>query len=407
MAYIGLDLGSSYTKIALMEGGHVLSEQQLPTPTPFEFSKLRYEIDADTYFAQIFTLLQAYTARGKDGIFISTQMHGYVLSDETFKPITPYISWQDKLGEIHLPQIAHLLNKFDLATSGVPLKGNLALCSLLARILNGYIIPKGTLFNSLGGYVIGRLTGKHVCHITNAAPTGLVDVLQGCWNTNLIKDSGLSVLKFPKIVHDIKPIGIWGNSSVHPDFGDQQVCAFGAELLPEKSLHINIGTAGLIGCLTPNWQQGNFENRPWIQPGSFLRTISGLPGGRHVEIFKKNLESALHESNIFINNSNMWHFMSSLDMSLLGNTVPILFGQSSVDTIVRNFYHSIIERYSKAAEQLHLQIGHLRFSGGCIVKNNVLRDMFADKFRVEYCTDDFNVMKGILSIIAQYEVNYL
>lgn len=69
----------------------------------------------------------------------------------------------------------------------------------------------------------------------------------------------------------------------------------GASLTPEKTLHISVGTAGLMGVLTNAWEVGAWENRPWLTPGMYLRTVSGLPGGRHMAGLEALLRAAVRD----------------------------------------------------------------------------------------------------------------
>ena len=151
MRMIALDLGSTFTKAALLTAGKVQAERQIPTPTALLKDPDRYEIDAEVYYRQVVSLIDAFMDDMPiDGILFSTQMHGYILTDAAMKPITPYISWQDKLGAKHLPAIREFLMDVDVYPSGVPLKGNLAVCSLLARRAEGEEIPEGAYFHTLG-----------------------------------------------------------------------------------------------------------------------------------------------------------------------------------------------------------------------------------------------------------------
>ena len=170
----------------------MLQERSVPTPMPKDTTGLRFEIDAEAYFRQVQTALEYYLPQKPGALLLSTQMHGCVLTDAAFQPLTPYISWRDGMGQNRLEDICTLVGKDATAPSGVPLKGNLALCALLSRRMSGDALPVRARFCTLGGYVIGRLTGEHVCHMTNAAPTGLVDVQNKRWNQPLLLRAGLA-----------------------------------------------------------------------------------------------------------------------------------------------------------------------------------------------------------------------
>lgn len=355
MRMIALDLGSTFTKAALLTDEMVQAERQLPTPAALLQGHERYEIDAEVYFQQVVSLIDGFMDDMPiDGILFSTQMHGYILTDAAMKPITPYVSWQDKLGANHLDSIRKFLTDTDVYPSGVPLKGNLAVCSLLARRAEGEEIPEGAYFHTLGGYIIARLTGRHVCHMTNAAPTGLADIRNGGWNDVLLKRAGLFVLRMPEIIDSIKPVGMYRGIKVYPDIGDQQVCAYGADLQLEHSLHVNVGTAGLLGGLCKGFKVDRCESRPWLGKGCYLRTVSGLLGGRHIQALRETYNGSDDE---------VWAMLTRTpDMKASG------------------IYREVADSYREAAERMDFPVGELCYTGGCVLKNPALRDAIEARF---------------------------
>ncbi len=375
MAYIGLDLGSSYTKAAWLEEGRVLWETRVRVPAAIN-APPRYEIDAEVYYRHVMAVLRPMMAEAAaEGILLSTQMHGFVLTDARFQPLTPYVSWQDGLGQACLAQIRTLLDEADVRPSGVPLKGNLALCALLARCMQGFSLPRGALFHTLGGYIIARLTGRHVCHVTNAAPTGLCDVQGGCWNEALLQKTGLNMLRMPELVLAMTPVAAYRGVPVYPDLGDQQVCAFGARLEEEHSLHVNVGTAGLLGAVCRGFLLNGCESRPYLQSGCYLRTVSGLMGGRQVEAMRQTLSGTKAE---------VWRMMTE---------API--------PAVQALYRQMADEYAQAAERMRVEVRSLRYSGGCAAKNPALRACIEKRFALPVGEKMavYDIWQGMLRLI--------
>lgn len=396
MKYIALDLGSTYTKIAYITDGKICAECQKKTPEKLDSSSDSYEIDASVYYESVYELLATYITPDISGILIATQMHGFVLTDAAFTPITPYISWQDKQGTRYLSEIQKSLGHDCVKPCGVPLKGNLALCSLLARINNGLVIPDGTLFNTLGGYIIGKLTGSHVCHITNAAPTGLANLFTGNWNYQLIEKARLENLQFPTIETDLNPVGFFGNIRVYADMGDQQVCALGANLAPDNTLHINIGTAGLIGYLTKSWASGVFETRPWITKDMYLLTISGLPGGRNLYKINTFLQDLVKKiTGEKPTEEQVWKFISEAANTAGASSFDELFA-ADISQFVPTIMNNIASAYWKAANNMHVNIGSISFSGGCTKKNPALRFALKQAFSAEDNGLTSDIMHGMV-----------
>lgn len=398
MRYLALDLGSTYTKAALMEGGEILRQTSQPTPPPVNTAQGRYEIDAEEYFAQAQRILEELRDGETRALLISTQMHGCLLTDDAFRPLTPYISWRDGLGAAKLADIRSLLGEESVAPSGVPLKGNLALCALLARRMLGDALPQKARLCTLGGYIIGRLTGEHVCHMTNAAPTGLADVRAGGWNLPLIDRAGLGGLTLPRVVCDVQPVGRWQGIDVYPDLGDQQVCAAGANLTPETSLHISVGTAGLIGGLTAQWARGSYESRPWIAPGLYLRTVSGLPGGRHMAGLAQLMLGFARRLGAQAQEDDVWRLLTACNAPMQAGADPWNRLTFPPEEWVAALYADFAEAYAQAAQRLMLPIQQVAFSGGCAAKNPALRAAVCRAFGCRDPQADHDAMRGLAAI---------
>lgn len=398
MRYLALDLGSSWTKTALLEDGNVLQERSVPTPLPKDTTGLRFEIDAEAYFRQVQTALEYYLPQKPGALLLSTQMHGCVLTDAAFQPLTPYISWRDEMGQNRLEDICTLVGKDATAPSGVPLKGNLALCALLSRRMSGDALPVRARFCTLGGYVIGRLTGEHVCHMTNAAPTGLVDVQNKRWNQPLLLRAGLDGWQYPRLIHDLSPVGEWRDALVYADLGDQQVCAAGAGLKPEQTLHISLGTAGLIGMLTPQWESGPYENRPYVLPGVYLRTVSGLPGGRHMEGLATLLQEVTRSlTGCHVSRQAVWDLLTQhTQPGAAGNLWDILSQPAS--SMLGAYYAAFAKAYVDGVQKLCFSPREIAFSGGAASQNPSLRKALSAALGCTVVPGDHSIWQGMAAI---------
>ena len=396
MHFLALDLGSSYTKCFVLEDGKCRESMQIPAEPLRKDGAARSEANAQSYYQDVRSLLAGMVTENTRGILFSTQMHGFVLADESFNPVSPYVSWQDRActeispwGNTWRQTLMELLDQQEFRNSGVPLKECLALCNLFARMKTGLSIPDGTRLCTLGGYMIGRLCGRHVCHISNAGPLGLADMKHGTWNARIIAAAGMERLIFPELLRDLSPCGtaeICGQCiEIYPDIGDQQVCAFGASLEPETGLHINIGTAGLIGAACAQWREGPFENRAWLKPGYYLRTVSGLPGGRDLN----NVQMYLAQRD-GLGTEEAWKRMCSAvciepsficwDFDDLGASVRSLPAWVSLEDAACSLYLEMAKRYKAAAQGMMDTITSIRFSGGGVLKNPALRKALLDQF---------------------------
>ena len=165
MVFAALDIGSTFIKSAVLDTDHlrVCGFEQIATP-PNNASRLtRCEIDGEALFTSVQQALHHLLDQKPDvkGILVCTQMHGYILTDRRFRPVTPYVTWQDRAstepgtdGLSTLERLQQAIPASMMDAAGVPLKANLAMCSLLARGK----APDDALFCTVGGYLLGRLS---------------------------------------------------------------------------------------------------------------------------------------------------------------------------------------------------------------------------------------------------------
>ena len=128
-------------------------------------------------------------------------MHGFVLGDT-------YVSWQDTSclkknpdGISYLDELKEKISREDMRRTGVYLKPSLGLCNLYAILGEGNQGREEEIF-TLGSYLIHRLTGRNCCHITNAAPWGLVDLETKDWDPELLRKLSFDRMRFPEIARE-------------------------------------------------------------------------------------------------------------------------------------------------------------------------------------------------------------
>ncbi|WP_127580285.1 sedoheptulokinase [Paenibacillus koleovorans] len=307
MAYIALDIGSSFIKSALLDvDRHEISMvTKLPAPGKLPNPKnAYYEIDADSIIDTVMQLIQSYLRKKLtvEGILIATQMQGFLLTDGQGRPITPYIPWQDERCLEMLPDgsasymevLRELIKPADLRRTGLDLKPGLALCNLF-QWLRTHTLPDGAtvMFHTLGSYLIHCLTGRHACHLTNAAATGFADIGAGAWNHAIIEAAGGGTLKFPEFKGETEPCGYYASDKgpipVFPDIGDHQASVLGSMAVSYNEIVLTIGTAGIMTRISNEPRTGAYEIRPYFK-GEVLQTVTRIPGGRNLDVLIEFIE---------------------------------------------------------------------------------------------------------------------
>lgn len=297
MKYLALDVGSSYIKYTVLDidNRRIGVIHRCCAPEPKIRSATRYEISPEDIWDLVERVIIQSVFQEDDlaGIVFSTQMHGFILADENKVPLTPYISWQDsRCLEMHegvdwLSRLAGLGCAEEMEEAGVGLKPNISMCNLYTVMQENDFSGKQVHFCTLGSYLIWKLTGHNICHITNGAPTGLINIVNGDWNRRLIEKLGYENIVFPGVEKELRPCGIChieGRAiTVFPDLGDHQVCVLGSHVRQDDEINISIGTAGLLSIISKDYQWRSGEVRPYFD-GMYLNTQRGLFGGRDLEV---------------------------------------------------------------------------------------------------------------------------
>nr|WP_122011798.1 FGGY family carbohydrate kinase [Maliibacterium massiliense] len=304
MKIIALDIGSSFTKSAIMDtaSGALLSKTRMPTPARLDTDDpTRFEVDADLIYDTVTQLIDAQLAQTREigGIFFSIQMHGYILS-RGLEAVTPYVSWQDAYADkprpegSHLARLQQLLGPDAVASMGTRYKSGIAACSLYARQQQHPIALEGLRFHTLGGYLIYRMSGgkAHACHLTSAAATGFADAPRGVWNARTIRLTGCDALTFPAIVPADRPLGSYRGVPLYCDIGDHQASVYGAGDDLASAAIITIGTAGIVCAVAPGFVHADMEVRPFFDEHC-LMTITRQPGGRVVDVIIDLIQDAV------------------------------------------------------------------------------------------------------------------
>ena len=332
MKYIGIDMGSTFTKAVLLDldRGAVLSHNSRPSPQRLASKPLlHYEVPAAILVENVKALIDDFAAEYDDiaGLVLSTQMHGFIYSVPGREDV--YISWQDMRcteqmpgrGESYLAWLQTQITPGDMADHGVYLKPALAMCNLYTLLHQEPSLPADGRLYTLGSYVIRALTGNNICHAGNAAPLGLLDVRHHRWDRALAERLGLGQIELPALAEsDYLCCGeyVSGNNRIRvfPDYGDTQVSALGSELR-DRDVFINLGTGAQVIRFTKTFDVGEYEIRPYFEH-TYLNTISNMPGGRNLNVLIRFLRDAAAEiTGTNVSEADVWaHIAPAPDAQL-------------------------------------------------------------------------------------------
>ncbi len=303
MRYIAFDIGSSFTKLAILDTAANTAQTVSHRPTLPRLSAPRghFAIDAAALLADVQSMLDEALDSGQTfgGIFFSTQMHGCILTRDD-APITPYITWQDARADIpradgvtDTVRLFEALGRETVFSMGTRFKAGLAACSLYSMLRDTPMDLSGARFETLGSYLISNLSdaSRHACHLTDAASTGFAIAAEGVWNQKVIDAVGVSALAFPEIVSETTPLGCYRGIPLFAAIGDHQASVYGSGDGIEHAVSLTIGTAAILCAVAPGYVRAEMEVRPFFE-NQCLMTYTRQPGGRVLDLIVEHLRDS-------------------------------------------------------------------------------------------------------------------
>lgn len=297
MTIVAIDIGSSFLKASFldMKQGKIINKISIPSPKR-QGRDRRFEVQAATYVKYTKEIIdKAISECGEiSGIMLATQMHGYIYSTSYNSECDVYVSWQDMRcldttpdGDTYMDKLHRIISPYDMENCGVYLKPSLAACNLFTTFAQELDLPRNGKLYTIGSYIIEKLTGRNICHPSNAAPLGLFNVKEMCWDKRQITLLGFDEVQLSDIAHEHYTLcGVYETRGqkipVFPDYGDQQVAVLGC--MPEaKDGIVNIATGCQVITVTDRFIPGSYELRPYFE-GYYLSTISNMPAGRGLDV---------------------------------------------------------------------------------------------------------------------------
>lgn len=295
MSFIGLDLGSTSIKAALLDpaAGTIshLRSRPFPDPVPGQ-PALWFEIDPEPVIAHVRDLIAELVDLSSapiHGLLGCGQMGGVILvAPDGQQHRTNYLSWRDqRVLETHsngsgtyFEELQRRTSEDNLTAIGRELRPG-STPGLLFWLRENGQLPAGTVAVNLSDYVLSRLCGTPPRQEATLA-LGTLDLQTRTWKHDWFDRLGLSDISWPELIAHDEPVGcckVAGQSiPCYPAIGDQQAALYGAELAAGE-LSLNISTGSQAAVLTQTLIPGDYQTRPYLG-GRYLNTITHLPAGR-------------------------------------------------------------------------------------------------------------------------------
>lgn len=261
--FIGIDLGTSATKLLLMdETGKihniVTKEYPLEYPQP-GWSQQAPEDWRKALLDGIPELLTGFDANLVSGIGAGGQMHGLVVLDENDNVIRPAILWNDGRTAKQVDYLNNEIGREKLSklTANIAFAGFTAPKILWMRENEPENFKKIAKIMLPKDYINYILTGVHSCDYSDASGMLLLDVEHKCWSKEMLDICGVTEAQMPKLfesydcIGTVKPeiakiLGIPASVKVAAGAGDNAAAAVGTGVVGEGGCNISLGTSGTV-----------------------------------------------------------------------------------------------------------------------------------------------------------------
>lgn len=414
MNIIAIDCGASFIKGALINGTTFEIIKECYENTPVNLDKSLNHLEK-TILKVEYIFRELSQNIDQVNLCFSNEMHGFVATNEMGIPYCDYISWQDECAyEKYDKDINYLdylkiqLDKKDIEKTGMPIKAGLPNVNLFYYIKNEIISKdKKVYFYTLGDFLVKHITKKEpYIHITNAAATGIYDLVNHCWSKEIISGLGFDHIIFPKIgsAEDVIVTEYFDKKvNVYPAIGDQQAALLGAELFEKDVISLNFGTGAQISCLSEETDFGNgYQIRPFFY-NRYIKTIPHIPSGRAINVFIRFIENILYNFGLEnIQNEDIWTVISNITNNVKENDlkVDLSFFTNAVSDRTRgeisnisesnlkldNLFDAIFERiadnvYDVTQRIINIDdIKKIVYTGGIVTKNEILQKKIENRF---------------------------
>ena len=411
MRYLGIDIGSSYVKGAVLDteepGLSHVERTQAPQPVG-GLDPLFREIDPEDSLRRMEEILERLHAHAPDaaGVLVCSQLHSLILVDAKGRPTTRCITWQDRRALSPMPgthgtwfdQMERLLTEAERQELGNERVPGLPLNCLYWLSRN--CAPAGLSGTpvALPYYLAARLCGtKAVSDITHATGHGALNVNTGDWHHGVIQKMGLSELSWPSIAPQGTVLGQWRHAGRALDFyapvGDYH-CSQVGSLLEPGELAVNISTGSAVIQIAEDPGTGLFQRRPWFD-SRHLKTITHIPGGRALHALVKLLSELATRQSLPL--GDPWEYIHReaahstggglvIDPAFYacntGNSGSIL-NLCEDNMTIGHLFHALFEgmaaNYDACSSRINPRRSWSRvvFSGGVAMKNRVLRQLIS------------------------------
>jgi xylulokinase len=283
---IGIDIGTSGIKVGAMDKEGVLGYLEYQ-PYSLLYPQMGWvEIDLEDIWNKTKTLLikvwrQVEATGTVDAISLSTFCNSSVFLNEKGEPLYPGILYLDQRSKAEADWIKHLVGeKLLFNVTKNRLEPGMHTITTLLWFKNNHSdqYKKMYKWGNLSTFILNRLTGSFVMDWTQSSFTGMYDVENYRWSSDIYEKVGIDPEKLPEVVD---PCSIIGYYSL-PEFASRRVpviagaadtaCSATALGIGINEMFESVGTSNVLTVCTdqPDRLDNRFLNRCHVIKNQWL-----------------------------------------------------------------------------------------------------------------------------------------
>ena len=432
MPLIALDVGTSFIKGAVIEPEslQVKHIHRVPFPDPLpNLPPLFFEVDPGQIIAAVRGVISHLLPRALDcsGIVMCGQMGGLILVNGHGEPLSNYISWKDQRALMshpsgagsHFEVMERRLSPEERRQLGNEVRPGLPVSTLSWFAEEKRSLPSKAIAAALTDFIVANLCKTTPeTELTNAV--GALNLETRDWHHAVFSRLGLAAVRWP-VLRDLRePVGRLKIASMalpcYAPIGDHQ-CALAGALIGFEELSLNISTGAQASLLTPRFEPGGYQTRPYFD-GLFLNTVTHIPAGRSLGILLDLLcELAMAQQ---VTLEDPWSYIAqevakihdtdlNVDLAFFfspvgqcGRITNIREGNLTIGNLFYAAFRNLAENCRTCASCLseNRTWQTLVFSGGLARRMDLLREMIVGRFQCQHrlCPSAEDTLVGLLAL---------
>lgn len=413
MKFIGVDLGTSFIKGAVLDLDALNCAHTLRVPSPealVGLPPLHHEVAPQAILATVCSMLDGLLALVPDcaGLVMCGQMHGLVLCDRRGNPLSNAITWLDQRALAPHPsgkgtyfeRVRERASPPEIRRMGSELRPGLPVCALFTQLESDQLPSEEAIVTSVPDFVLANLCRTApLMEPTHGSAFGGLNLETLNWDTPFLNRLGLGRLRFPPVRPVGSVVGYYesGDRKIpcYVSVGDQQAALTGA-LLEEGELSINASTGSQVTLISPSLEYGDHQVRPYFD-GRFLKIITHIPAGRSLTALANLLSEV---ARAYQPQFDPWDYLARaaekvaetdlrVDLSFYASTTGTSGSIGNIREDNLSAGHLFRASYENMAENFFIQALRLSpgrewrrlvFSGGLVQKIPLLHRLIVERF---------------------------